>query len=181
MVTVTRESPGPAGMAIIMLTIIVSAVTLAGCAGAPFDGSVNQSRDAYLQAYGTGIEWHAAGQDYFNNGTLAWENSDYRTAIADYANASLNYGEAAKYYGTMARYARGSQESEFAESLRGCAFNISRASDNYMNAAIALSRNDSNTAYDWFNRGRALVNASEALLNRSAATTPDWLIALASD
>jgi hypothetical protein len=167
-------------MAIILLTIFVSVVALAGCAGAPFDDSVNQSRDAYLQAYGTGIEWHAAGQDYFNNGTLAWENSDYRTAIADYANASLNYGEAAKYYGTMARYARGAQESEFAGNLRGCAFNISHASDSYMNAAIALIRNDSSTAYDWFNQGQARVNASEALLNRSVAITPDWLIALAS-
>ncbi len=44
------------------------------------------------------MEQHAAGQDYFNNGTMAWEDSDYRTAIANYANASLNYSQAAKDY-----------------------------------------------------------------------------------
>jgi len=167
-------------LAIILLTVIVSVVALAGCAGSPQKSGDNQSRDAYLQAYGTGLEWHAAGQDHFNNGTLAWENGDYRTAIADYANASMNYGEAAKYYGIMARYARGAQESEFAGSLRGCVFNISQASDNYMNAAIALLRNDSVTASDWFSRGGAHVDAGEALLSRSVATMPKWLSALAS-
>jgi hypothetical protein len=177
---VTREGSRPAGPTIILLAIIVSVMALAGCAGSPFDSSDNQSRDAYIQAYSTGIEWHAAGQDYFNNGTLAWENSDYRTAIADYANASLDYDEAAKYYGIMAGYARGANEGEFAGCLRGCAFNISQASDNYMNAAIALLRNDSDTAYDWFDQGQAHVDASEALLNRSATTTPDWLNALTS-
>jgi rubrerythrin len=123
---------------------------------------------------------HAAGQDFFNNGTLAWEASDFRTAIANYANASMNYTMAAKDYVIMARYARGTQEKEFADSLRGCAFNLSQASDNFVNAAIALGQNDSNAAYDWFSQGQAHVDASEALLNRSIAATPGWLITLAS-
>ncbi len=176
----SKESSRPAGLAIILLTVLVTVVALAGCAGSPPDSNDNQSRNAYIQAYASGIEQHAAGQGYFNNGTRAWDNSDLRTAIADYANASLNYSQAANYYAIMARYARGAQEGEFAESLRGCAFNISQASDNFMNAAIELGKNDSNTAYDWFNQGQAHVNASEALLNRSIAATPDWLIALAS-
>ncbi len=80
----------------------------------------------------------------------------------------------------MARYAREADEKEFADSLRGCAFNLSLASDNFVNAAIALGQNDSNTAYDWFCQGQAHVDASEALLNRSIAATPAWLTALAS-
>jgi hypothetical protein len=123
---------------------------------------------------------HAAGQDYFNNGSAAWEAGDFRAAIADYANASLNYTVAAKDYTVMARYARGEQEKVFADSLRGCALNLSIASDNFVNAAVSLRQNDTNTAYDWFCQGQAHVDASEALLNRSIASTPDWLTALAS-
>jgi hypothetical protein len=177
---VTKESSRPAGLAILLLTALVIVVALAGCAGSPPDNDDNQSQNDYLQAYAAGLEQHAAGQDYFNNGTRAWEDNDLRTAIADYANASLCYSQAEKYYGIMTRYARGAQEREFADSLRGCAFNISQASDNFMNAAITLGQNDSGTAYDWFNQGQAHVDASEALLNRSIAATPDWLISLAS-
>jgi hypothetical protein len=164
----------------IILFVTVAVLAIAGCTGAPVDIADNQSRDAYLQAYAAGIEQHSAGQDYFNNGTLAWEAGDLRLAIADYANASQNYTRAAKDYGIMAGYARGPQEKEFADSLRGCVLNLSQASDNFVNAAIALGQNDSNAAYDWFSRGQARVDASEALLNRSIATTPEWLIALAS-
>lgn len=141
---------------------------------------MNLSRDAFLHAYIAGMEQHAAGQGYFNNGSMAWEDSDYRTAIANYANASLNYSQATRDYTAMARYAREAQEQEFADSLRGCAFNLSLASDNFVNAAIALGQDDSKTAYDWFSQGQARVDASEALLNRSIATTPGWLTELAS-
>jgi hypothetical protein len=178
---VTSESNKPAGLVIIVLTIIIFAAVLSGCTGAPSDESINESRDNFLQAYIAGMEQHAAGQDFFNNGTHAWEESDFRTAIADYANASLNYSQAAKYYGYMARYAIGTQEKEFAESLSGCAFNLSLASDHFVNAAIALGQNDSATAYDWFIQGQSDVDASEALLNKSIETTPEWLVELASE
>jgi hypothetical protein len=177
---VTRDSHRSAGLTIIFIAAVAAVAALAGCAGAPPDNSVNLSRDAFLHAYIAGMEQHAAGQGYFNNGTLAWEDSDYRAAIANYANASLNYSQATKDYTIMARYAREAQEKEFADSLRGCALNLSLASDNFVNAAIALGQNDSNTAYDWFSQGQARVDASEALLNRSIASTPGWLTALAS-
>jgi hypothetical protein len=164
----------------IFFFVSVAVLAIAGCTGAPADKAENQTRDAYLQAYAAGMGQHAAGQDYFNNGTLAWEAGDLRSAIADYANASQNYTRAAKDYGTMAGYARGTREKEFADSLRGCVFNLSQASDNFVNAAIALGQNDSNGAYNWFSRGQARVDASEASLNRSIAATPEWLIALAS-
>jgi hypothetical protein len=140
----------------------------------------NQTRDAYLNAYVAGIAQHAAGQNFFNNGSLAWEAGDFRTAIAQYANASLNYSRAVKDYEVMARYARGTQEKEFADSLRGCAFNISQASDDFVSSAVALGDNDSETAYQWFIQGQRLVDASEEMLNRSIATTPQWLVDLAS-
>jgi hypothetical protein len=177
---VTRESFRPESRKIIFFVAIAVMMALGGCTGAPADNIDNQSRDAYLQDYIAGMEQHAAGQDFFNNGTQAWEAGDFRVAIADYANASQNYTMAAKDYGIMARYARGIQEKDFADSLRGCAFNLSQASDNFMNAAIALGQSDSNAADDWFTRGLSQVDASEALLNRSIAATPDWLIALAS-
>ena len=84
------------------------------------------------------MDHHGWAQDYFNNGTMAWENSDFRQAIADYANASMEYNAAANSYGQMARYAGSPQEKEFGDSLRGCTFNLSLASDSFMNAAIAL-------------------------------------------
>ena len=165
---------------IIFIAAVAAVMAMAGCAGAPPDNSVNLSREAFLNAYIAGMEQHAAGQNFFNNGTMAWEGNDYRAAIANYANASLNYSQATKDYTVMARYAREAQEKEFADSLRGCAYNLSLASDNFMNAAIALGQNDSKTAYDWFSQGQLRVDASEALLNRSIATTPGWLTALAS-
>ncbi len=165
---------------IIFIAAVAAVMAIAGCTGAPPDNSVNLSRDAFLNAYIAGMEQHAAGQNFFNNGTMAWEDNDYRTAIANYASASLNYSQATKDYTIMARYAREAQEKEFADSLRGCAYNISLASDNFMNAAIALGQNDSKTANDWFSQGQLRVDASEALLNRSIATTPGWLTALAS-
>lgn len=165
---------------IVFIAAVVVVAAVAGCAGAPPDDSVNRSRDAFLHAYIAGMEQHAAGQNYFNNGTMAWEDSDYRMAIANYANASLDYSQATKDYTIMARYARETQEKEFADSLRGCTFNLSLASDNFVNAAIALGQNDSKTAYDWFSQGQARVDASEALLDRSIAATPGWLTALAS-
>ncbi len=162
------------------MAAVILAAALSGCAGTPGEDSVNQSRNSYLQAYVAGMEHHSAGQDYFNNGTLAWENSNFRAAIAEYANASLNYAEASKGYGVMAQYARGAQEQDFADSLRGCTYNLSLASDNFMNAAVAMGQNNSDAAYDWFSQGQAHVDASEALLNRSIAVTPEWLKELAS-
>jgi hypothetical protein len=162
-----------------LLATLVAAAALSGCTSAP-EPSVNQTRDAYMHAYSAGMAWHALAQDNFNDGTRAWEDSDFRTAIADYANASLNYTQAAKDYTIMARYAHGAGEKDFADSLRGCAFNLSLASDNFVNAAIELLQNNSSTAYDWYTQGQADVDASEALLNRSIAATPDWLAALAS-
>jgi hypothetical protein len=177
---VSRESSRPAGLAIILLTVLVTVVALAGCAGSPPESYDNQSRTAYLEAYASGIEQHAVGQSFFNNGTRAWEAIDLRTAIADYSNASMIYSEAAKDYGNMAQYAQNKEETVFADSLRGCAFNLSQASDLFVNAAIALGQNNSDTAYDWFCQGQSHVDASEALLNWSIATTPKWLIELAS-
>jgi hypothetical protein len=176
---VSRENTGPAGLAIILLTVLLT-VALAGCTSSPPESYDNQSRTAYLQAYVAGIEQHAAGQGFFNNGTRAWEAVDLRIAIADYANASRIYCEAANDYGKMAQYARGKEETVFADSLRGCVSNLSQASDDFVNAAIALGQNDSGVAYDWFCQGQSHVDACEALLNRSIATTPDWLIDLAS-
>jgi hypothetical protein len=123
---------------IIFLAAVAAVTAVAGCAGALPDNSVNQSRDAFLNAYIAGMEQHAAGQNFFNNGTRAWEDSDYRKAIANYANASLNYFQATKDYTIMARYARDARERGFADSLRGCASNLSFASDNFVNAAISL-------------------------------------------
>jgi hypothetical protein len=177
---VTSESKKQAGISLIVLAVIVSFAAFSGCTSSPSNESVNQSREAYLQAYIAGMEQHAAGQDFFNNGTRAWDGSDFRAAIADYANASLDYSEAAKYYDTMARHARGTQEKEFTGSLSGCTLNLSMASDNFVNAAIALGQNDSDTAYDWFCQGQSRVDASEALLNKSIESTPEWLIQLAS-
>jgi hypothetical protein len=168
------------GIAVVVIAAIILAAALSGCTGAPGEDSVNQSRNSYLQAYVAGMEHHSAGQDFFNNGTRAWEDSDFRAAIAEYANASRNYADASKSYGAMAQYARGTQEQDFADSLRGCVYNLSLASDNFMNAAIAMSENNSDTAYDWFSQGQAHVDASEALLNRSIAVTPEWLKELAS-
>lgn len=168
------------GTLIIFFLALAAALAVSGCAGAPSGDDVNRSRSAYLDAYASGLERHAAGQSCFNNGTLAWEASDFRAAIAQYANASLEYSEAAKDYEVMARHARGAKEKEFAESLRGCAFNLSQASDGFVNAAIALAENDTDAAYDWFCSGHDYMDASDALLDRAIAATPGWLTALAS-
>lgn len=177
---VTGESFRPSGLAIILFLAIAATLAVSGCTSSPTGGNDNQTRDAYLNAYTAGIWEHAVGQDFFNNGTAAWEASDYRTAIARYASASLNYSRAAKDYEIMGKYARNAQEKEFSNSLRGCVFNLSKASDDFVNAAVALGTNDTDTAYQWYTKGQTCVDTSEALLNRSIANTPQWLMDLAS-
>jgi hypothetical protein len=177
---VTGESFRPSGLAIILFLAIAAALAVSGCTSSPSGLNDNQTRDAYLNAYTAGIWEHAVGQNFFNNGTAAWEAGDFRTAIAQYANASLNYSRATKDYEIMGRYARNAQEKEFSNSLHGCTFNLSKASDDFMNAAITLGMNDTDTAYQWYNNGQACLDSSEALLNQSIANTPQWLMDLAS-
>ena len=177
----TRDSSRPAGLAFLLLAALVVAAAVAGCAGAADNNdNVNQTRNAYVHAYSAGMAWHAAAQASFNSGTQSWEAGDFPAAIADYTSAGQNYSQAAKDYLIMARYARGAQEKEFADSLKGCAFNLSAASGNFANAAIDMLQNNSTTAYGWYTQGQADVDASEAWLNRSIETTPGWLAALAS-
>jgi uncharacterized protein YceK len=178
---VTEESQRTTTALIILFAIVIAAASLAGCASSVQDDGKSQlAQDAYLSVYSEGMDHHGWAQEYFNNGTIAWENSDMRQAIADYANASMEYNAAADCYGQMARYAGSTQDREFGDSLRGCTFNLSLASDSFMNAAIAFEKNDTDKAYALFDEGRSCVEVSDAMLNRSIELIPAWLLNLSS-
>ncbi len=173
----TEESQRTTTAVIILFIMVIAAAALAGCASSVQDDSNSQlAQDAYLNAYSNGMDYHGWAQDFFNNGTIAWENSDFRQAIADYANASMGYDAAANSYGQMARYAGSPHDREFGDSLRGCAFNLSIASDSFMNAAIAMERNDTDTAYALFEEGMSRVDTSDRMLNRSIELVPAWML-----
>ncbi|OPY27442.1 MAG: hypothetical protein A4E28_02017 [Methanocella sp. PtaU1.Bin125] len=168
-------------MLVIASIVVVLAIAVAGCTGsAPEGGTGLSKQDAYLNAYCTGMDYHSRAQDYFSNGTIAWESGDFRKAVAEYANASMDYDAAANVYGEMARYAASPGDGAFGDSLRGCAFNLSRASDSFMNAAIALEENDTDKAYGLFEEGQSYVNDSDMMLDRCIALTPEWLLNLTS-
>lgn len=163
------------------IAIVITAASLAGCTSSVQDNDTSQpAQDAYLNAYSVGMDHHGWAQDYFNNGTLAWENDDLRQTIAYYANASWEYNAAANSYGQMARYASSPQDKEFGDSLRDCTFNLSLASDCFMNTAIALEQNDTDKASALFEEGQSRVDSSDAMLNRSIELTPAWMLNLSS-
>lgn len=165
----------------VLFAVIILAAASSGCASSVQDDSKVQSgQDAYLRAYIDGMDHHGWAQDYFNNGTLAWENYDFRQTIADYANASMEYNAAADSYGQMARYAGSPQEKEFGDSLRGCTFNLSLAADSFMNAAISMQKNDTEKARGLFEDGLSRVDSSDAMLNRSIELTPGWMLNMTS-
>jgi uncharacterized protein YceK len=165
----------------VLFAVIILAAASSGCASSVQDDSKVQSgQDAYLSAYIDGMDHHGWAQDYFNNGTLAWDNYDFRQTIADYANASMEYNAAANSYGQMARYASSPLEKEFGDSLRGCTFNLSLAADSFMNAAISMQKNDTEKAYVLFDEGQSRVDSSDALLNRSIELTPGWMLNMTS-
>ena len=163
-----------------MLAVMAAAISVSGCASSAPDNSASQTRDAYTDAYAQGMDQHVQAQSDFDNGTAAWESDDLREAIADYANASMESDAAASCYGIMRGYAGDQQETDFSDSLRGCAYNLSLASDDFMNSAIALQANDSDQANSSFDDGQARLDDSDALLNRSIDLTPEWLADLAA-
>lgn len=158
---------------LILATIVVVAV--AGCTSGAPDQQSTKAQDSYAEAYSQGMDHHSAGQDFFNDGTTAWENSQLREAIADYANASTEYGAAANSYDAMRKYAADSQEKEFAASLKACAYNLSLASDDFMNAAVELQANNTGNALAKFDDGQTKIDASDIALNRSIDLIPGWL------
>lgn len=178
---VTEERQSTKTAVTVLFAVVVLAAALAGCTSSVQDDSNGQPMmDAYVNAYSAGMDHHSLAQDYFNAGTRAWENSDLRQSVADYANASMEYDAAANSYSQMARYSGSPRDEEFGNSLRGCTFNLSLASDSFMNAAIALGRNDTEKAYDLFEEGQSYVNSSDAMLNRSIEFTPEWMLSLMS-
>ena len=177
---VTEESQKKIKTMLLLLVLVLAAAVVCGCTSSAPPGDANATQDAYVDAYSTGMDHHSMAQDYFNEGTAAWEDSDFRGAVAGYANASMEYNDAANCYTVMAKYAVGPQDRQFADDLRGCALNMSLASDDFMNAAIALMRNDTDTAYAKFDQGQAHADAGDEMLNRSVDLTPDWLVTYAS-